>query len=380
MQTTPYSGGSRDSSPSLDTVAEQLEEIHPPTMFYVATSLGEEADLDGENVLVSAGTAWRNPGKSGAGEGFDIFLPETNCLFVDSGGYQAAVHFGDEYPYSPTQLFEWAESIGASYVAGMDWACERGDVLRESKTAKVTVDAIASVPERIERSIEDQIEQAAVYEEGDWSFELVPTVQGYTISDYRYCARRLRQANVARPYMSIGSVCKRDSADKIYSVLKSCKEELPDTEFHLFGATRKVWKSKKFWGGFVSADTHAWAASHPDGGWPYTKQEKQEALDHFRNDIEGVQARIESTTPLHQQSDPLATILGETRIEECACGTTIPAYGTNFEPECRHCEQLLLNRWSRNLHAVETAEKPTTKEEKATTTQQQLNETVPNTS
>ena len=352
------SNGCSGRDPSFEAVAESLREIRSPTIFYVATVLGEQDWLSGHNILVSAGTAWRNPGSSGEGAGFDINVPENDCLFVDSGGFQAAVHYGDEYPYSPRELFEWAESIGADYVAGMDWACEREEVLQEAPMVSVTTDNIASVPERIERTIDDQIEQAKVYKEGNWSFEFVPAVQGYTTEDYRYCARRLRRANVARSFMSIGSVCKRDSPDQILRVLETCREELPHTEFHLFGATRRVWKDRRINSKFVSADTHAWAASHPDGGWPSTNAEKKEAFEHFRDDIESVQDEIDCKQPLGQSSDPVPKIIAEMCIDECACGTKIPVYGTDFEPQCRHCEQIELNRWSRNLSAMESVARP----------------------
>lgn len=377
MEIQSTSDASSDREPTLDEVAESLREIRPPTMFYVATVLGEQPWLAGENILVSAGTAWRNPGSSGKSGGFDVYVPETDCLFVDSGGFQAAVHYGNKYPYSPSKLFEWAEEIGADYVAGMDWACEKEQALREAPMVTVTADTVASVPERIERTINDQIEQAKIYKQGDWSFELVPAVQGYTIDDYRYCARRLRQANIARPFMSIGSVCKRDSPNQILRVLEACREELPNTEFHLFGATRRVWKDRRFYGKFASADTHAWAASHPDGGWPSTNAEKEEAFEHFRADIESVQHEIDCTHPLDQSPKPLATVIDEMRIEECACGTEIPAYGTDFQPQCRHCEQFELNRWSQDMHAVETATPPHSTQSDDGTSQQQLTDIHP---
>lgn len=348
------------SDPNIETAAKWLQEIHPPKMFFVATTLGRQAWLDGFDILVSAGTAWRNPGKSGKNNGFDIHVPDAELLFIDSGGFQAAVHYDDKYPYDARELFEWAKSIDADFVAGMDWACEEADALREAPTVTVTADTIASVPERIERSIEDQIRQAEVHEEGNWPFTFVPTVQGYSVSDYRYCARRLRQAGVARPYMGLGSVCKRDSPQQIFRILQACQEELPHTEFHLFGATRRVWKDKKFYGYFVSADTHAWAVSHPDGGWPNTKEEKEEAFEYFKNDIQDVQKQIASIQPLDQHTDPLSTVLCELQVDKCACGTKIPAYGTDFETNCRHCEQKKLNRWARNMHAIETTSPPET--------------------
>jgi hypothetical protein len=59
---------------------------------------------------------------------------EPASLVVDSGGFQAATRWNGSkacerglhgrYPYSPTELHDWAEEIGADVVAGMDVACE----------------------------------------------------------------------------------------------------------------------------------------------------------------------------------------------------------------------------------------------------------------
>lgn len=329
------------------------ESITPPEMYYVATTLGEQEWLDGHDILLSAGTAWKNPGKSGANEGFDITVPESEQLFIDSGGFQATAHFGCEYPYDDSDLFVWAEDLGADYVAGMDFACERAEILAENIEA-ADADTIPSIGERIERTIDKQIEQYALYSEladrdGGWSFEFVPVVQGYSVEQYRYCAERLKEAGVATDYMAIGSVCKRDSPDKILDVLDACKDVLPGTEFHLFGATRRVWSDSRFWGAFRSSDTHAWAVSHPDGGWPSNNAEKAEAFAHYRSRIRSLtEAMVEQSavTDSTNRRDKCAQSLPGTLYDgQCSfCDTEIPIYGINFSPGCTACERIKRDR------------------------------------
>lgn len=333
-------------------------ETPPPRMYYVLSTLGPQEWLERHHVMVSAGTAWRNPG-----DGFSIATPDNPAsLFIDSGGYQAAVHFRDAYPYSPRRLFEWAESVGADYVAGMDWACEEGEELTSAPQVTVDPSEIASVPTRIERSIDYQIEQARVYEAGDWSFDFVPVVQGLRPSDYRYCARRLKEAGVARQYMGIGTVCKRKQLDAVDRILEVCNEELPHTAFHLFGATRNVWKRPRFWGRFASGDTHAWARNTPEGNWPKDKADKRRAFHHYRGKMVDTIGEIaDQPDPAHRGEQlslfELLVKFGD-GAKECHCGTKIPTYGVDFEPGCRNCQNTRLTRQTQHIEQLDNVPTP----------------------
>jgi len=370
--------GATDTRVAYPEVVRSAQDA--PEMFYVKGATGPQRWFDGENVLISAGVAWR----SRRTEGFASMEPEdAGRLFIDSGGFQASAWFlgndgGDGYPYDARTLFEWAEEVGADYVAGMDYACERRDALaatvnnNERANGNVEPSDIPPVAERIEMSIEEQIEQARIYDEGDWSFDFVPVVQGLTPEDYRYCARRLREAGVARTYMGIGTVCCRSDADGIRRVLTACREELPHTAFHLFGLTRKAWEDGRFWSdretqcalgtlraagdlpAFVTADTHAWAQSRPEtGSWPTCKEEIRECFHAYHEQVEGIRAEVaDAREEAPEPGAPVATALGP---HECACGTRIPVYGTDFEPGCRHCQQTAINRRDAALARKETA-------------------------
>lgn len=347
--------------PSADRVVYS-DGVEPPKMFYVATVLGTQPWLAGQDILVSAGTAWKNPGQNGAEEGFDINIPEHKQLMVDSGGFQATAHFDAEYPYADTDLFVWAEDVGADYVTGMDFTCEEASVL-ESEVEAADADTIPSISERIERTIDKQSKQYALYteladREGGWSFDFIPVVQGHSVQQYRYCAERLKEAGLATEYMAIGSVCKRADVDQILAVLDACRDVLPATEFHLFGATRRVWKDSRFFGAFRSSDTHAWGVSHPSGGWPSNNEEKAEAFAHFDADIQSVRETMKAQTAIGGQSNErrkrASRLPGNDMGGACAfCGSEVPAYGISFSPDCTACQRVQRNRTIHARAAVE---------------------------
>lgn len=351
--TNPQNDEKAGSHTSSAGEAVNTEGVSPPDMFYVATVLGSQPWLAGQNILISAGTAWKNPGRNGAGEDFDINIPEHRQLMVDSGGFQATAHFGARYPYDDTDLFVWAEDVGADYVAGMDFTCEEASVL-ESEVEAANADEIPSVDDRIERTIDKQVEQYTLYtelrdhEEG-WSFEFIPVVQGRSVAQYRYCAERLKAAGLASEYMAIGSVCKRSDTDEIFEVLKACRDVLPATEFHLFGATRRIWKDPRAFGTFRSADTHAWGVSHPSDGWPEDNQEKAEAFAFFDADIQRVRESMDEQTTIGGQADEqrerASRLPGNDMAGTCTfCGSTIPTYGISFSPDCTACQRVKRRR------------------------------------
>lgn len=329
----------------------------PPRMYYVCTTLGAQEWLNRHHVLVSAGVAWRNPG----GDSFDIYVPEEPAtLLIDSGGFQAAAYFGDEYPYTPRELFEWAEDVGADYVAGMDWLCNPAEDLA-SKKQSLDADDIAPIPDRIEWSIEQQIKQYRVYKNGDWSFELMPSVQGHEPEDYQYCARRLKEAGVARPYMGLGSI-KGEKKEKVREILSACHEELPHTAFHLFGATRFIWKDPSFWGDFISGDTHAWALKTPEGNWTSDRADKRDAFYYYKAKTEYTIEDIYDDLTLPENPEEyspfeLLVKYGD-GAKRCACGTAIPTYGADFEPGCRNCERTQLNRQLKHIDDLDRAVHP----------------------
>jgi hypothetical protein len=178
--------------------------------------------------------------------------------------------------------FNFAEQIGADYVAGPDFACEPN--LHHS-----------SVDERMLHTAAMHKTALRVYDTGRWSFDFVPVLQGYEPDDYRRCADLFRDYGIDADYMALGTVCKRQRPDKVHEALRVAERSFPDAEWHMFGLTLDAWRDRRLWGRFRSADTAAW-----NWGCSTTaeKMEKavsyQEKVNAIRSEIEGQMTLVES--------------------------------------------------------------------------------------
>lgn len=255
-------------------------------MFYVWDELGNFPPIEGENVMISAGSAWNNPGK-----GFTAHIPKHDDLFIDSGGFQASSEWNGKYPYSPEEYMDWAESIGADYVAGMDFACEEeiSDI---------------SLENRLQMTVEKQAEQAEVYENNGYDFVLVPVIQGRNINHYLESIDHLRESGLFREYMAMGSLCIERSSKEIGRIIRGVCDVMPSNiQIHLFGAKISVLGEKKLWGLFDShirsMDTAAWkflpSNARSEGGmYVRNKKEKIFAFRQYQKKVRNYQETIRS--------------------------------------------------------------------------------------
>ena len=262
-----------------------------PRMYYVTGNTTAPDCLFGQNVLVSAGVGWRN-----SGSGFSIGIPDARSLMVDSGGYQAAVYFQDGYPYTPAELHRWAENIRADVVWGMDWACEDREVLAGLKD-DIEPEDIAPYRDRLSWAWADQVEQFEEHQSGRYGHEFRPVVQGQQPSEYREFSARLRESHLPTENIGIGTVCKRETRDGILKVVNAVRDELPDSNIHLFGATLEVWKDPRFAGLFESSDTAAWETHYQGGEGDGPKMasgqaEISRAFEDYSEKVESARERL----------------------------------------------------------------------------------------
>lgn len=236
-----------------------------PTMYYAYGYLGDlDGRMSGLPTLLSAGVAWRNPG-----DGFSVHVPDGFPLMVDSGGFQAATRWNGaeaglrgnhgRFPYSPTELHDWAEEISATVVAGMDVACEPMTKL----PGRCGIDEGYVWPgdyrDRMIETLDNQIRQRRVYETGDYDHSFMPVVQGNRPDEYAEFLDLMEPEGLLDyDHLAIGTVCKRTDTDEIHEVVKMVRERCPEKHLHLFGATLHIWKEPRFNGLFDSADTAAW--------------------------------------------------------------------------------------------------------------------------
>jgi len=245
-----------------------------PDMFYCSDNTLNTTDaFEGRKVMLSGGMVYN------ISRNFSYTVPECDTLFVDSGGFQATDRWDMSYPYEPKRLFDWAESIDADYVAAPDFACE--PELHPS-----------SVEHRIERTIEEHAFAFDQYHEGDYSFTLIPVLQGYYEDQYKWCIERYKQEGFIRDYMAVGTVCKRDSTDAIHNVMTTIDCGLPDVDFHMFGMTLNAWKDRRMMGRFRSADTAAW-------NWGAGSiVEKRAALNEYSSKVDEIRNEIAAQATL----------------------------------------------------------------------------------
>lgn len=269
----------------MESTSREVDDLKPPKMFYVWGELGDFPPMHGENVMISAGSAWNNPPK---GDGFNAFIIPNKELFIDSGGFQAAKW--QKYPYSAEEYMNWAESVGADYVAGMDFACE-------PEISEM------SVKDRLKKTIGNQVRQMDVYEANDYNFKLVPVIQGSTlVSQYLESIDKLNDRGLITDYVGVGSLCLRKSVKEIYEVVKAISEEI-DSRLHLFGAKVSILKKREFWGKFYSSDTAAWkflpSNARPEGGmYVRNKREKEMAFRTYRAKVGKYQDAIRGQTQI----------------------------------------------------------------------------------
>ena len=86
--------------------------MNAPDMYYGIDCPTNTTDAFSERKgMLSAGMVWK------MGENFNFTVPDTQELFVDSGGFQVVSSWDMEYPYTVKDLFGWAESIDADLLA-----------------------------------------------------------------------------------------------------------------------------------------------------------------------------------------------------------------------------------------------------------------------
>lgn len=231
--------------------------------FCMDTTGGYDGVFDGEHVLASAGLAYRNPGTGM----FNLHVPDDPAsLMVDSGGFQAATRWNGaragerglhgRYPYSPAELHEWADEIGADVVAGMDVACEDAADLFDFESGYVWP---GDYRDRMWDSLDYQLRQQRVYEDGGYDHEFMPVIQGNAAEDYERFIGLMQTEGLDRyEKLALGTVCKRTDRDEILEVVRLVRDAYPDKYLHLFGATLTIWKDPRFHSLFDSSDTAAW--------------------------------------------------------------------------------------------------------------------------
>ena len=169
-------------------------------------------------------------------------LAKKQMSWADSGAFHLIRTHG-YYPHTHEQYRGWLEVMRPTFFTQMDWPCEP-DVLASSGL---------TVREHQRRSLTSADECADFDMEGLWS-KFVPTIQGWRVDEYLKAAEDLEAAGLWRPYMAIGSICRRGQERQIKAVIHALREFSPKTRFHGFGVKSRPKILELLW----SADSFAW--------------------------------------------------------------------------------------------------------------------------
>ena len=170
-------------------------------------------------------------------------FPRHDSLFLDSGGFSFFYKSG-EYPFTPEELAALAVRERANYCAVMDYPCEP----ETSRPAGLRTNR-----ERIDRTIENTRRCLQIC-----NVNWVPVVQGYTPEEYAYCVERLRNEDLIRPVVAIGSLCVRRRTEDTWEILSLVRDLLPGVKLHGFGIDLKFLRDRRIKSVLWSADTQAW--------------------------------------------------------------------------------------------------------------------------
>lgn len=172
------------------------------------------------NILVSARFLMPLPERSPV---FD-YLQGFGELFLDSGAFGSAFWDGG-YTYSCANYLNLVEHVQPDWWATMDYPCE----------PHIRYGGYPSGVMPIEAKLRLTVENTAyLAESGIGGF--VPVIQGWEIADYLHCVDLLERANLLRPVMGVGSICRRGSQANVVAILRALRARLPDVRFHAFGA------------------------------------------------------------------------------------------------------------------------------------------------
>jgi hypothetical protein len=172
------------------------------------------------NVMFSAGGFW-----TGTTWRRDRFWTR-GLRFLDSGGFTLLNKYG-EYPFTIANYLNLVAILTPNYYASMDYPCEP-DISR-------TLSHLTN-----EQRIRATVENARIMADRSPLVDstLVPIIQGFTLDEYKHCIDLHHRHNTIRPYMAVGSMCRRLSTADLHSLIPSIAEyalQAGCTRLHWFG-------------------------------------------------------------------------------------------------------------------------------------------------
>jgi hypothetical protein len=237
---------------------------------------------DGLHIMYSAGGAWNNRKKEWRAM---VYPRNAGKRWLDCGGFTLLNKYGD-YPFTVANYANLVAATRPTFYATMDYPCEpninRTMALRDNRQRiKATVDMAAQL-----MAMGPMIDTGTA----------VPVLQGYTLDEYLYCLELYHRRGLVRPYMAVGSMCKRSNDVEILDLLPPIYEAAVSAgvkRLHLFGL--KLSDVLKPLHGMIWSRDSAAVLFAPDaatkrrwGGrrWARGQKEKRYAFEYFWNNAE----------------------------------------------------------------------------------------------
>jgi hypothetical protein len=221
------------------------------------------ATIDADSMLpqhMPADVAYLLPATSFYRKGFKApRLPEGAEVAVDCGGFVATRIWG-AYRFDLHEYVAWCERVpGLRWAAMMDQCCEQ---------------EITGANEGVVRQRQIwtyEMAERFVDEYGDVPWAWVPTIQGWTVTDYLRAAddleiliaerqRYYRERRMLDFRVGIGTLCARKDTSQVVDIVEALVDRFPDVSFHLWGVKLQALRD---WpgglpGAVVSVDSAAW--------------------------------------------------------------------------------------------------------------------------
>jgi hypothetical protein len=231
--------------------------------FYYGIGWGNDLKIPAKHILISASSCWKKvKGK------YQFVVPEIlsnpESIWVDSGGYGCMIKWGD-YPWTLleyiTFILEFCKRYPQTeYVSILDYPCEPG----------VNRSVGRSNLQRIHQTIQNTRDCFKHKIPAKW----ISVIQGYSKSEYAYCAYLMHHFGLFTPITAIGSICQRKRTKQLKDYLLFITT-LANVKWHTFGMQISVLKDKEIAKRIESSDSGAWKFVSIHGAWkPVTYEDK----------------------------------------------------------------------------------------------------------
>ncbi len=225
----------------------------------------------GINVMYSAAGFW-NDGEWRRRR----FTKKMGLRFLDCGGFTMLNRYG-VYPFSTVNFMNLVAFLKPDYYVPLDYPCEPG-ISRQL--------GLMTNEQRIKKTVANAAKMAQweTHVEG----QMLPVIQGYTLSEYKHCIDAHADAGTMRDYMAVGSMCRRIKDDELHNLITGIAEHAGVERLHFFGlklspALRDVRQLIYSQDSAVALDAYDAEARRARDGrrWPRGQAEKKTAFRSF---------------------------------------------------------------------------------------------------